>query len=352
MKKILFFLKALLGIIIGTVIFAVVLILYLTVREYRPKNIEPVTIRSGENRTLSSGRLIHILTWNIGYAALGASEDFFMDGGKMVRPKSKKTVEENIAGILDFITGINADIVLLQEVDINSNRSFRINQSDFLSVNTAYSSAFAHNYRCDFVPFPIPPIGKVESGLLTLNVFAPSESVRISLPVPFTWPVKTANLKRCLLVERIPVENKELVLVNFHLEAYESGAGREAQTKILIDFLRAEYAQGNYCIAGGDFNQTFPGASEQYPLLNTEYFIPGTLSPELLPAGWDFVTDSGTPTARLNDKPYSGENQHYVIDGFILSPNIALHSVKTADLGFLYSDHNPVELEIMLENEE
>ncbi|HCC38245.1 MAG TPA: endonuclease/exonuclease/phosphatase, partial [Treponema sp.] len=47
-------------------------------------------------------------------------------------------------------------------------------------------------------------------------------------------------------------------MVNLHLDAYESSGGREAQTQMLLDFLYREYAKGNYCIAGGDFNQSFP----------------------------------------------------------------------------------------------
>jgi len=45
------------------------------------------------------------------------------------------------------------------------------------------------------------------------------------------------------------------VLVNLHLEAYDSGEGKIAQTKLLVEFLEQEYAKGNYVIAGGDFNQ-------------------------------------------------------------------------------------------------
>ena len=40
--------------------------------------------------------------------------------------------------------------------------------------------------------------------------------------------------------------------------------------------------------------------------------------------------------------------QYYVIDGFILSPNVQLNTVKTLDEGFTYSDHNPVKLNVTL----
>jgi hypothetical protein len=40
--------------------------------------------------------------------------------------------------------------------------------------------------------------------------------------------------------------------------------------------------------------------------------------------------------------------QHYIIDGFILSPNVTLLSVETLNLEFVNSDHNPVVMQVML----
>ena len=32
-----------------------------------------------------------------------------------------------------------------------------------------FASAYALNYSCDFVPYPLPPIGKVHSGVQTIS---------------------------------------------------------------------------------------------------------------------------------------------------------------------------------------
>ena len=62
-----------------------------------------------------------------------------------------------------------------------------------------------------------------------------------------------------------------------------------------------------------------------------------------------YVFDDSVPTCRLLNKPYDKESaQHYVIDGFIISPNVELVSVGTVDAGFEFSDHNPVLMEIVL----
>ena len=120
---------------------------------------------------------------------------------------------------------------------------------------------------------------------------------------------------------------------------------------MLREFLQAEYEKGNYVIAGGDFNQTFPGTLDKYPINNPSLWVPGVLEPEILPYGWSFVYDDSVPSCRLNNQPYDPESpstQHYLIDGFIVSPNVELLSVNTLDEGFRFSDHNPVEMEIRL----
>jgi endonuclease/exonuclease/phosphatase family metal-dependent hydrolase len=226
---------------------------------------------------------------------------------------------------------------------------------EYLTKDYRGSWAFGYNFKTLFVPFPFPPIGSVESGLLTLHTFTPREAARISLPSPFAWPVRTANLKRCLLVEWIPIagSDRELVLVNLHLEAYSSDSGRDAQMQLAMDFLNAEYAKGNYVIAGGDFNQNFPGLDpELFRVKNDDYWAPGALTQNMLQPGWRFAADLQTPSCRLLNEPYSGsyaDTQLYVIDGFILSPNVRLESVKTLADGFKYSDHHPVSIEVVLE---
>ena len=153
----------------------------------------------------------------------------------------------------------NCDVQFLQEVDKSSKRSYFVDQTASLSNLIGGTSAFAVNYSCPYVPFPLPTIGKVQSGLLTLNSFGAENAQRIALTGTYTWPVRVAQLKRCLLVERVPLKgsDKELVLVNLHLEAYDDGDAKQVQTEELLKLLTEEYEKGNYCIAGGDFNQTF-----------------------------------------------------------------------------------------------
>ena len=343
------------GMLIGAVlIFAVGFIGWLTITEFNPDEvmISPTTEKlSAVQKTLSTEESIKVLTFNIGYGNLGKESDFFMDGGENVRNGDEKLVLKNMEGVIKIIDEADADILFLQEVDESSKRSFFINEEQLIYENFGSEISTAANYLCNYVPFPWPPIGKVSSGIMTVSDYDIEKAERISLPCPFSWPVSAANLKRCLLVSYHNIEgtDKQLVTVNLHLEAYDDGEGKIAQTKMLWEVLQAEYEKGNYVIAGGDFNQTFPGAIGEYPLLDPDFWTPGVLSEEALPEGWSYIYDSETPTCRLLNKPYDKESaQHYVIDGFIVSPNVEVVFAETVDAGFEFSDHNPVLMEIKL----
>lgn len=351
MKKILY---VLLGVVLIVLFAAAALVAYLSITEYKPEDVEPVAvIPAARSQQAETGVIYTAISFNTGYAGLDRSEDFFMDGGKGVKPGSEKQVRNNLQGMLSALSSRKADIYLLQEVDVSSSRSYSVNQMEYYRHGLSLNAAYAPNYRCDFVPFPWPPIGKVDSGLVSLTGFQVTQATRESLPVPFAWPVRMANLKRCLLVERIPVKgcDKELVLINFHLEAYDDGEGKLAQTKQLLDIIAAEYRNGNYVIAGGDFNQTFPNVA-QIGGSWEGMWTPGEFSDKQLPKGVSLAYDAAIPSCRSLDKPYTGDRQNhvfYIIDGFLVTDNVKVNHSETIDLNFTHSDHNPVLLQFTLQ---
>ena len=294
MKKVLVILC---GLAAALVLCVGALLAYLTINEYRPAQTEALELHGAGTQTPAPGDTLRVLTLNTGYGALGRDADFFADGGKSVHPKDRATVESNLAGLASILAEAGADVCFLQEVDADSRRSFGIDERALLA-QPEQSWSHALNYSCDFVPYPLPPIGRVHSGLMLSSVFTPAQSQRLALPCPFSWPVRTANLKRCLLVQRIDMEpDRQLVLIDLHLEAYDDGSGKTAQLRVLADLCQSEYEKGNYVIAGGDFNSRFPGADpERYPLISTENFTPGTVDMSLFSEDWQIVYDESVPT--------------------------------------------------------
>ena len=349
------FFKAIFIIVLSIAIAFAGLIAFISLTEYKPDKVERIRIYGNASKGVKKGDSIKVMSWNIGYGALGDNADFFMDGGNHVLTSSKNRVKKNIKSISGEIRKQSPDITMIQEVDEDSRRSYHINQVEKLGKAMDGSEYYyARNYKAAFVPYPIPPLGKMDSGIMTISRLKVNSAKRVSLPVSFTWPVRTVNLKRCLLISRTKVKgtSKELVYINLHLEAYDKGAGKKAQTRALNRILKQEAAKGNYVIAAGDFNQTFNNVDMNEYKVSKGLWKPDIIDISDYDLSLNFVMDSTTPTCRSLDKPLKGANkskfQYYVIDGMIYSSNIEMSYCKTVDLGFKNSDHNPVVAEIKL----
>ena len=346
-------LKIILTIVIAEVIFAGGFLAFLTITEFKPEPVEDAEIiGTNTGDMVKANEDITVISWNLGYGALGKDSDFAMDGGGKAPVADEAKVAQYVSGIRAALDEQpDADIYMLQEIDSDSARSFNVDPRPIFSKSI---NAYAMNYSCPYVPYPWPPLGKVNSGLYTASDFSLVRAERISLPCPFKWPLRIANLKRCLLVSYLPIADDDayLVVVNQHLEAYTEAEGRTAQMDQLMEFIQAEYEKGNYVIAGGDFNQTFPDTLIRYPNTHPENWEAGVLEWDSIPEGFTYAFDPETPTCRLLNQPYDPSDtegtQYYVIDGFILSPNLQLVSVETLDEGFENSDHNPVRLVVRI----
>ena len=347
---------AFVGILLAAVLTLILLLVaFLSIAEFRPDAIEQVDAEGTAEKTLSVGDTVTVMTWNIGYGVLGEDADFFMDGGTMVRAENRETVLKNMNGIEAEIQKIQPDILLLQETDRGSSRSLKINEYAMLEGDLGgYVSAFANNYKVAYIPYPMPPLGTVDSGIATFSTFPMQDNERVQLPVPFSWPVRTINLKRCLLISRIPIDgsDRELVIVNLHLEAYDEGEGKLAQTKMLADLLKEEAERGNYVIAGGDFNQVLSSVNtDAVPLYEGNWEAP-EIDVRQFGEHFSFLMDETVPSCRLLNMPYRNADrstfQYYIIDGFIVSDNLVIETVEAQDIGFVYADHNPVVLKVTL----
>ena len=331
------------------------LLAFITIVEYRPADREDIEITGTAAKTVKAGDTINFMTWNIGYGALGDNADFFMDGGKMVYTADKERLDSNLSEIMSVIKSNSPDILYVQEIDRDSSRSKHVNELEMVGDTLGgYSYAFALNFKDVFMPYPIPPMAKVDSGISTVSSYTMNNAERIQLPCPFSWPIRTFNLKRCVLISRIPVEgsDKELVLVNLHLEAYDDGEGKVEQTKMLVDILNSEKEKGNYVIAGGDFNQIFSSADKSAYPAQPGKWAAGEIDVSMFGEGWSFMMDSSVPSCRSLDQPYAGADkstfQYYLIDGFIVSDDISVDNFGTQDLDFKVSDHNPVLMQVTL----
>lgn len=352
MKK---FLKIIGYIILIAVVLFAVFIVYITASDYKPPKV--INLMKGEKTPIVKPLVkdtFNIITWNIGYAGLGAGMDFFYDGGKKVRPP-KKDVEKYLHGIDNFIKeNDTVNFWFIQEVDEHSNRSYDINEvKSIKNADKGSHIIFAYNYVCPFVPVPWSnPMGHVKGGLMTVTKFPYIQATRYAYPLIAPWPDKLFLLDRCFILTRFPLSNgKDLVLMNTHNSAYiYDSLLRVKELNILKDKMLEEYKKGNYVVAGGDWNANPPNFKPKGNYSGDRYEPTKVqMSNKTFPSEWQWAYDAKAPTNRANNKPFvRGENSTTTIDYFVLSPNIKLLKVKTIDLNFADSDHNPVSMKFSL----
>ncbi|RPH32947.1 MAG: endonuclease/exonuclease/phosphatase family protein [Bacteroidales bacterium] len=338
--------------LLTALLFLGIFIAYSTISYYNPPQ-ELLICQTSNPDTIPCNTEMSIESWNIGYAGLGDNMDFFYDSGKKVRDTYERTLI-NLDSITRFIkNGTASAFYLIQEIDIDSKRSYNINEMDIILALKRYNSAFAPNYLVKFVPIPpSSPLGKVSSGVMNLSRYKPISSTRYGYPGQFGWPNRLFNLRRCMLANRYPTKNgKEFIIINTHMSAFDDGSLKKQEMQYLKDFILIEYIKGNYVVVGGDWNQAPP-----HYRLNTfgegykvEFFKLTNISPDFMPTEWKWVFDPNYPTNRYLNEPYTvGKTFSSIIDFFLVSPNIEVLDSRTINLNFRYSDHNPISMKFNL----
>lgn len=298
----------------------------------------------------------NILSWNIGFCAYTDQFSFFMDGGKYSRAFSEQAVLDDLNGIFKRIDEIKPEFALIQEVDDNSTRSYHVDEHSLFNEHKfpeSYQSTFGINYDSPYLFYPIvSPIGRSHSGVLTMSSYDITGSIRRSLPIQ-TSLAKLLDLDRCYTINRVPTsDGKELILVNLHLSAYTTDPTIvNQQLSMLFEDLVKEYENGNYVIAGGDFNMDLLGNSaEIFGVSGEDYSWAQPFPVNKIPAGFNlnapFDSANPYPSCRNADAPWDKEtNFQITIDGFITSDNIKVSNIEVLREEFKYSDHNPVRME-------
>lgn len=302
--------------------------------------------RVEENGLPGAGEALTILTWNLGYAGLGAGSDFKVDGGQHYFPPSRRAVRNNADGIADFLRNQDADIVLLEElahggpinywVDLKRRVDDALPRTDqlfFAEINTR------------FVPWPLN--ARHGQGIYSRLNIEDYDLVRLAAEDGAFLGMRRQYVS---LVSRLPIAGREngWTICSVHLAAFDADATvRTRQLRELMAWAEAEYRRGQHVVIGGDWNLQL--AETNFPTTTEERFLfwvfPFPM--DALPEGWRIGADASTPSVRTNERPYTrGENFTTVIDGFIVSPNVSIEEVRGIDLDFARSDHNPVRIRV------
>lgn len=316
---------------------------------------------SGETQTaegvLQTGVEYSAVTYNIGFGAYTPAFSFFMDGGTSSWAESRESVVDTVSGAAALTASLNPDFALLQEIDLNSTRSYHVNEYDLIREEFQdYYSVFAVNYDSAFLMYPFTrPHGKSHAGMALLSRYPITSALRRSFPIAESLN-KFLDLDRCYSISRVPVDNgQELVIITLHMSAYgNSDEVREGQIQMLCEDMEREYASGNYVICGGDFNHDLKSLEDaENSLESWAYPFPRESLPGHFAFGMDLLPEEERQalwnSSRNADMEYIPETTYTItLDGFILSDNVELEFYENVNTGYAYSDHEPVYIRFRL----
>jgi endonuclease/exonuclease/phosphatase family metal-dependent hydrolase len=201
-------------------------------------------------------------------------------------------------------------------------------------------STFYPDFRTRLMPWPL----RLDHGQALYSRYAVAETGLVPLPAEDSGIFGVRRRYGSAYVRLAGDANWTIVSV--HLAAFdEDAAVRTRQLRELMAWAQAEYESGRRVVMAGDWNLQI--AETNFPHTTDERFL-FWLFPfpqDALPEGWRIAADASIPSVRTNHQPYvPGENYVTTIDGYIVSPNVEVLEVNGYDLGFEYTDHQPVRL--------
>ena len=305
-------------------------VIYVAAQYYRIEDHLQLETVGAREECVQAGGEYTLVSYNLGFGAYSPDYDFFMDTGVMkdgtkvsgtyAKGRNKADVEKNVNGQIVLSKGLNADFYFLQETDERADRSYGIDMTArFREEMPGYTSVYAENFHTANLFYPFhDPIGRTNAGILTLSRYRTDRAVRRSFPVTTNFIDKLFDLDRCFAVHYLPVaeSEKELVLINLHMSAYdEGGTIRAEQLKMLNAVLAEERDKGNYVIAGGDFNHCLIADRFASDVVALKYFkseqkTPGWVKNSVLhqaeiAQGFSIAASLNAATCRGADIPYT-----------------------------------------------
>lgn len=204
-------------------------------------------------------KYLRVATYNIKFGA--GRIDMYFDCIGNRRDITEAEVKTNLDRIASALDTIDADVVFLQEVDLQSKRTAYVNQVEYLLNHTSFNEGYyASHWKSDFIPSD--GLGRMNSGIAILSKLPLSDGQRIALPQmeEQSKAVRYFYLKRAILSSVVQFNGKEVVLMNTHLTAYDEENVKHKQLNLLQTYV--EGFGDAPLIFGGDLNTVPPGTDK------------------------------------------------------------------------------------------
>jgi endonuclease/exonuclease/phosphatase family metal-dependent hydrolase len=156
--------------------------------------------------------------------------------------------------ISDILSKIDADIVLLQEVDFNSKRTHNIDQAKYLAKKSNFAYLVEHTtIREKFYPFHHNIFGNIDHGLCILSKYPITKANALlfenfsNIPFFLKWLFSQHGALECT----ISLNDKLIKVINLHLDPWSKSRRYRQINEIKNQFLSEKNIA---LVLGGDFN--------------------------------------------------------------------------------------------------
>ena len=220
-------------------------------KEYTAKNL----VSAPNKDTLT------VVTWNIRFG-IGRANWFGDSCGDLVL-FDNETIIDGLELLAQKITEMDADILLLQEVDTDSKRSAYIDQVQWLLDHTSMNyGVYASMWEVQFVPSD--GLGRVNTGNAILSKWPLSEAKRIQLSLRGDQDAltKAFYVRRNVLKAVVNYPGNPFWAVDIHASAFSNDDTKQKQFLEFKDVLDEINSKGEIFVAGGDLNELPPGATK------------------------------------------------------------------------------------------
>lgn len=293
-----------------------------------------------DNASKRNQDTLSIITYNLGYLS-GMTNNLPLE-------RTDTFFSNNLSAAIRLFDHMQPDIIAIQEIDFDADRSFNTNQMMEISHQNHFPyAAQAINWDKTYVPFPYWPIrlhfGKVVSGQAVLSNFPilKNEIHVLAKPEENPFYYNAFYLDRLAQLTVVEINKSPLIIINVHLEAFHSST-RDIQVKKLLELFHL-YSEKYPVILCGDFNSTPPNASDPW---QEDHVI------QTLLADYQMEMAMGLSDNQQNESQYftfSSESPSKRIDYFFYNPKFVqfIDAQVITEAGTI-SDHLPVEMKFVL----
>ena len=221
-----------------------------------PKEYTAKTLAAPPNKDT-----LTVVTWNIRFG-IGRANWFGDSCGDLVL-FDDETIKNGLELLALQIAEMDADILLLQEVDIDSKRSAYIDQVQWLLDHTSMNyGVYASMWQVQFVPSD--GLGRVNTGNAILSKWPLSEAERVQLSLRGDQDAltKAFYVRRNVLKAVVNYPGNPFWAVDIHASAFSNDDTKQKQFLEFKDVLDEINAKGELFVAGGDLNELPPGATK------------------------------------------------------------------------------------------